>query len=98
MGSSIKSLLAFLVLAAIIGGAYLGINKLNILDVTTKLTEFEEDVTELEREILARVSQLNAVTIDESVFARPDYRTLKDLLVTLPKPNVSRPDPFAKTY
>ena len=95
MGSSIKTLASLLVFSALIGGVYLASQKYGLLDTSAQLQAYETSVANLEREVFVRLGQINAITLDTTIFTRTEYKALKDLRVELPKPVVSRTDPFA---
>ena len=94
--NSLKSVLTLLAFVALAGGAYVANQRYNFLDTAKQYTKLEEEVVELERDAIVYLEKIKDTELDSSIFSRKDYASLKDIGVALPKPVVSRQDPFAE--
>jgi len=92
--NSIKTLLSVGIFAALLGGLYL-LATSGFLDTTVQITQYEQDITKLEGDLVKPLATVNAIQMDTSLFSRPDYKALKNVSQPLPTPSVSRVNPFA---
>ena len=55
----------------------------------------EQTVSPISQDILAVLSSLNTIRLDNSIFTDPVFTSLSDFGVTIPPENVGRRNPFA---
>jgi hypothetical protein len=96
MQTSLRQILSTALLIAVFGGAYYALSYLDFFSSARMTREQVETQTqEFERDLVAQLDDLNAISLDGSAFEGREYASLVDITVVLESPQVHRSDPFA---
>jgi len=96
MNANLKSLVMLLVFCAIAGGAYWLLVSSDILGLAqTRKEDVELETAQLEAEVLSKLGDVERIKLDNSLFMREDFVSMRDLTTKLPQPLLARPNPFA---
>lgn len=97
MKSNMKPLIILLVFSLFAYGVYYVFTEYDVFSsAKVRAADVEKNTAELERTILSQLEDISKISFDAGLFAREDYKSLQDLSIELPKPRVSRPNPFSE--
>ena len=94
--SSLKSILAIVIIIAVAAGAYFYYEG-SATPAGTSLSESDNSSTDgsIGIHVLSLLNQIKTLKIDTSLFSSPAYQSLRDYTVAIPQVSVGRANPFA---
>ncbi len=99
MMGNFRHVIGLLVVVAVAGGFYYVATSDNIFSAQKSRAEYVDKRTEQARvEIITPLQTLNVITLDSSLFASREYKTLQDKSLKLNPPVLVRSNPFSQVY
>lgn len=93
MSPFLKKIVIALVILLIAFGIYMSFSGMSSTSPTTQ--DYSASLVQNSEKILTDLNKINALTIDETIFADRLFRSLVDTRVTLVESKSGRPNPFA---
>ena len=96
MSGTFRTLVSTLLLLGVFGGVYYALSSIDFFNSAhVTRDEVERRTQQIEQELVAQLDLLSGLSVDGRVFEMPEYASLVDQSVSLVKPPLERPDPFA---
>ena len=95
MQHNLKYIITTLLILLVLGGGYVLIVRSGVsLDSTSDTADIERRTAAVERDIIAQLTLLQELKLDDSVFTLPVYVSLVDFEIHPEVPALVRPNPF----
>lgn len=96
MSSAFRTLISTIILIALFGGVYYALSTLDIFNsARVSRADVERRTQQIEQELVAQLTMIGNLSLNGQVFDTEEYTSLVDTSVTLVRPPLERPDPFA---
>lgn len=96
MQQSMRQILGTFLLVAVAAGAYYGLSYIDFFGAA-RITreEVERQTSEIEKDLIAQLNDLNEITLSGEVFENEAFKSLEDRTVKFEDVPIQRDNPFA---
>ena len=98
MSALIKNVLFIGLLALVALGVYYVATQVDFFSAaSTRMSDVEQRTAEIERTVIADLARLDRIKLDSSILTSEAFLSLENLSQPLPRPALSRTNPFSPT-